>query len=174
MKNTDKMLLGYIIGGILVIVLVPSVIYLSTNLIDKIYRIDIFQNRILQWMIITILLMVGFLFGISSIIYQNKIGKGGPLEISNIEISPKTKYLVVSGPYRYTRNPMLFGTLLVYLAIALIINSITAFFLVILFAFFMLTFVVKKEEERLLKDFGDKYDLYRKKTSMIIPRPPKK
>ena len=96
------------------------------------------------------------------------------MEISNIEISPKTKYLVVSGPYRFTRNPMLFGTLLIYFAIALMINSITAVILLVLFAVVMLTVVVKKEEERLLKDFGDQYREYRKRTSMIIPWFPKK
>lgn len=101
------------------------------------------------------------------------MGKGGPLEISNIEISPKTKNLVVTGPYRYTRNPMLFGTFLIYLAFSVIINSITSILLVIIFAVFMLTVVVKKEEERLLKDFGAQYEQYRKKTSMIIPWFPK-
>jgi protein-S-isoprenylcysteine O-methyltransferase Ste14 len=57
---------------------------------------------------------------------QNVIGKGGPVEIGNIEISPKTENLAVSGPYKNTRNPMLFGTFLVYLAFALFINSITS------------------------------------------------
>jgi protein-S-isoprenylcysteine O-methyltransferase Ste14 len=34
---------------------------------------------------------------------------------------------------------------------------------------FMLTVEVKMEEKRLLKDFGDQYEEYRKKTSMFIP-----
>jgi protein-S-isoprenylcysteine O-methyltransferase Ste14 len=33
----------------------------------------------------------------------------------------------------------------------------------------MLTVVVKMEEKRLLKDFGDQYEEYRKKVSMFIP-----
>jgi protein-S-isoprenylcysteine O-methyltransferase Ste14 len=169
MKNLNKMILGYIIGGLLVIIIIPSIIYFVTILMNNIYELNIIQNSILQWIIVLFLLIVGLLFGVSSIIYQNIIGRGGPLEISNIEISPKTKNLVISGPYRFTRNPMLFGTFLIYFALAIIINSITAVFIVILFAVFMLTVVVKMEEKRLLKDFGNQYEQYRKKTSMIIP-----
>jgi protein-S-isoprenylcysteine O-methyltransferase Ste14 len=174
MKYSNKMILGYITGGLLVIIIIPSIIYLVTILIDHIYKINIVQNNILQWVIVLLLLVIGFIFGISSIIYQNIIGKGGPVEISNIEISPKTKNLVITGPYRFTRNPMLFGTFLIYFAIAIIINSVTAVFIVVIFAVFMLFVVVKKEEERLLKDFGNQYEQYRKNTSMIIPWFPKK
>jgi len=91
------------------------------------------------------------------------------VEIGNIEISPKTKNLVVSGPYKYTRNPMLFGTFLMYLAFALFMNSITAVVLISAIFIFMLTVVVKMEEKRLLKDFGKQYEEYRKKVSMFIP-----
>ena len=173
MNYSNRMILGYIAGGLLVFMVIPSIIYLTTALMDNIFRIEILQNSFFRWISVTILLVVGFLFGITSIVYQNVVGKGGPLEISNIEISPKTKNLVVTGPYRYTRNPMLFGTILIYLAFALIINSFTSILLVVIFAAFMLTIVVKKEEERLLKDFGDQYEQYRKKTSMIIPWFPK-
>jgi protein-S-isoprenylcysteine O-methyltransferase Ste14 len=103
------------------------------------------------------------------VIIQDTVGQGGPLEIGNIEISPKTKNLVVSGPYKYTRNPMLFGTLLIYLAFALFINSITSVVLVSAIFVFMLTVVVKMEEKRLLKDFGNQYEEYRKTVSMFIP-----
>jgi len=163
------MILGYIIGGLLVFIIVPSIIYSVTALLDNVFRINIIQNHMLQWIISSLLLLTGLVFGISSIVYQNVVGKGGPLEISYIEISPKTKNLVTSGPYRFTRNPMLFGTFLIYCALALIINSITAVFLVILFAVFMLTFVIKKEEERLLQDFGNQYEQYRDKTPLIFP-----
>jgi len=169
MNENKRMMLGYVLGGLLVIVLVPSVIYLITSLFDKVYRIEIIQNTILRWIIILILLVIGLIYGIWSVIIQDTIGQGGPLEIGNIEISPKTKNLVVSGPYKYTRNPMLFGTLLIYLAFALIINSITSVVLVSASFVFMLTVVVKMEEKRLLKDFGNQYEEYLKTVSLFIP-----
>jgi protein-S-isoprenylcysteine O-methyltransferase Ste14 len=169
MKNDKKIILGYIVGGSLVIVLVPSIIYIITSLFDNIYRFEIIQNSIIKWIIIIILLVIGLIYGIWSVIIQNTIGEGGPVEIGNIEISPKTKNLVVSGPYKNTRNPMLFGTFLIYLAFALFINSITSAVIVCAIFVFMLTVVVKMEEKRLLKDFGNQYEEYRKKVSMFIP-----
>jgi len=169
MDNDKKMILGYIVGGLLVLVLAPSIIYLITSLFDKVYRLEIFQNSLIKWIIIIILLLVGLIYGIGSVIIQNTVGEGGPVEIGNIEISPKTKNLVVSGPYKNTRNPMLFGTFLIYLAFALFINSITAIILVCALFVFMLTVVVKMEEKRLLKDFGNQYEEYRKKVSKFIP-----
>jgi protein-S-isoprenylcysteine O-methyltransferase Ste14 len=169
MNKDEKMILGYIIGGSLVIVLVPSIIYIITSLFDNVYRLEIIRNSIIKWIIIIIFLVMGLIYGIWSVIIQNTIGEGGPVEIGNIEISPKTKNLVVSGPYKNTRNPMLFGTFLIYLAFALFINSITSLVLVCAIFVFMLTVIVKMEEKRLLKDFGNQYEEYRKKTSMFIP-----
>jgi protein-S-isoprenylcysteine O-methyltransferase Ste14 len=169
MNKDKKMILGYIVGGLLVVVLVPSIIYILTSLLDNVYCIEIVRNSIIKWIIIILLLVIGLIFGVGSVIIQNTIGEGGPVEIGNIEISPKTKNLVVSGPYKNTRNPMLFGTFLIYLAFALFINSITSVVLVCAIFVFMLTVVVKMEEKRLLKDFGDQYEEYRKKVSMFIP-----
>ena len=169
MNKDQKMLLGYIVGGSLVLVLVPSIIFIISSLFDNVYRLEIIQNPIIKWVIIIIMFVIGLIYGIWSIIIQNTIGEGGPVEIGNIEISPKTKNLVVSGPYKNTRNPMLFGAFLIYLAFALFINSITSVVLVCAIFVFMLIVVVKMEEKRLLKDFGNQYEEYRKKVSMFIP-----
>ena len=169
MNKDKKMISGYIVGGLLVIVLVPSIVYIITSLFDNVYRVEIIQNAVIKWIITIILLVTGLIYGIWSVIIQNTIGEGGPVEIGNIEISPKTKNLVVSGPYKYTRNPMLFGAFLIYLAFALFINSITSLIIVCAIFVFMLIVVVKMEEKRLLKDFGDQYVEYRNKVSKFIP-----
>ena len=169
MDRDKKMISGYIVGGLLVLVLVPSIIYLITSIFDNVFRIEIIGNPKIKWTIIIMLLAVGSIYGFWSVIIQNTIGEGGPVEIGGIEISPKTKNLVVSGPYKFTRNPMLFGAFLIYLAFALFINSITSVVIVCAIFVFMLTVVVKMEEKRLLKDFGDQYEEYRKRVSMFIP-----
>ena len=56
-----------------------------------------------------------------------------------------------------------------YLAFALLLNSVTTVVLVCALIVFMLTVVVKMEEKRLLKDFGNQYEEYRKKVSLFIP-----
>lgn len=169
MNKDEKMILGYIAGGLLVFVLVPSVIYIITSLVDNVYKLEIIRNSMIQWIVIILLVALGIVYAIWSVFIQNTIGKGGPLEIGNVEISPKTENLVVSGPYKNTRNPMLFGTFALYLAFALFINSITSVIVVCAIFVFMLTVVVKMEEKRLLKDFGNQYEEYRKKVSMFIP-----
>ena len=169
MRQDQKMILGYIVGGFIVIVFVPTIIYVITSFFDLVFKVEIIRNQLIRWIIIILLLFTGLIYGIWSVVIQNTIGEGGPLEIGNMEISPKTKNLVVSGPYKYTRNPMLFGTFLMYLAYALFINSITAVLIVCAIIVFMLTVVVKMEEKRLLKDFGNQYEEYRKRVSMFIP-----
>ena len=64
---------------------------------------------------------------------------------------------------------MLFGAFLIYLAFALFINSVISVVIVCVLIVFMLTVVVKMEEKRLLKDFGDQYEEYRKTVSRFIP-----
>jgi protein-S-isoprenylcysteine O-methyltransferase Ste14 len=169
MKISNKMLFGYIIGGILVIILSPFVIYMASNVLDKLYKIELLQNDVFRWSIIVFLMISGFIFGIWSIVIQNIVGQGGPVEALNIEISPKTRNLVVTGPYKYSRNPMLFGTFLAYCAGAVFINSINAMLLVLLFILIMLLIIVKNEEKRLVKDFGKEYEEYRKRTSILFP-----
>jgi protein-S-isoprenylcysteine O-methyltransferase Ste14 len=168
-NNTQKMSLGYVVGGLLVLALAPSIIWLFSAVIDSIYRIEIVPNQALRIILIIVLLIPGLIFGIWSVIIQNIVGEGGPVEIASIEISPKTKKLVTSGPYKYTRNPMLLGTFLMYLSFAVFINSMTAILIVILIFIFMLVTVVPMEEKRLIKDFGLKYKEYRNKVSMFIP-----
>jgi len=107
-------------------------------------------------------------------VVQNTIGKGGPLEVAGLEVSPKTQNLVVTGPYQYTRNPMLFGACVYYYAVAIYLNSVIAVALVTLFMTFMLIFVKLTEERRLLKDFGSDYEEYRQRVSMFVPWPQKR
>jgi protein-S-isoprenylcysteine O-methyltransferase Ste14 len=117
-----------------------------------------------------ILSFSGLLFAVWSNVGLNRIGKGGPLEVAGVEISPKTETLVTTGPYKYTRNPMLFGTCLFYYGEAVYLNSVIASALVTVFMIFMLVFVKKVEEPRLVKDFGTDYEWYRQQVSMFIPR----
>jgi len=62
-------------------------------------------------------------------------------EVAGIEVSPKTQNLVVTGPYKYTRNPMLFGACVYYYAVAIYLDSLIAIVAVALFMIFMLIFV---------------------------------
>lgn len=172
-KKILQHILGYIIGGSIALILIPYCIFRASRSLDHLTCIQLIPFSTLRYIISIILLVFGLLFALWSIIIQNIIGKGGPLEVVNIEISPKTQNLVVTGPYRYTRNPMLFGACMFYYAVAIYLNSIVALVIVTLFMIFMLIFVKLTEERRLLKEFGSEYEEYRQKVSMFVPWPKK-
>lgn len=169
MNSMKRMILGYILGGFVVLIALPYLVYTISKLADRLYRIEIVSDVTTKWILIVVLFVFGICFGIWSIVIQNVKGEGGPLEGFGIEISPKTKHLIVSGPYRYTRNPMLLGTFSMYLALSVMINSINSLIIVMAFMIFMLVVVVRNEEKRLAKDFGNEYEEYKKRVSMLIP-----
>lgn len=81
-----------------------------------------------------------------------------------------TVHLVVDGPYRYVRNPMISGVALVLLGEALVTGSLVLLgwfgFFVLVNAIYMPLF----EEPGLVKRFGDEYRNYAKHVPRWIPR----
>lgn len=174
MNKTLQQVIGYILGGTLVGLVIPYGIYSASESLDPFLSFQLRLTEQLRTGLMCVLFLIGFVFGIWSIVIQNIVGHGGPVQFGNVEISPKTQNLVVSGPYRYTRNPMLFGACMMYFAFAIYLKSMTAVIVVVLFMLFMLFFVKYSEEKRLLKDFGASYEEYRRKVSLFIPWFPKR
>lgn len=74
----------------------------------------------------------------------------------------KTKQLVISGLYKYSRNPMYIGVLSILLGECIFMQS-TRLFIYTLFVFVgFYVFVIFYEEPRLKKDFGKEYEDYKK------------
>ena len=74
--------------------------------------------------------------------------------------SETNRKLVVSGPYRLTRNPMYMGLVLVSLGIAFWVGSVP-FFVVPLLVFVTTNFVhIPFEEGKMRRQFGVGYDNY--------------
>jgi protein-S-isoprenylcysteine O-methyltransferase Ste14 len=81
-----------------------------------------------------------------------------------------TRHLVVTGFYRYVRNPMYVALVLAILGQSMILGNPS---LVLYAAFVWLVshvFVVVYEEPTLRKTFGDEYDVYCAHVSRWIPR----
>jgi len=174
-RRALRYLLGYAIGGLLFLVVIPCGLYWLSRSFDHLAGVQLIPSDSLRVLVAVILGIFGLLFGIWSNVVQNTIGEGGPLEVAGLAVSPKTQHLVVTGPYCYTRNPMLFGACLIYYALAIYLDSIFALAAVTLFMSFMLILVKLTEEPRLLKDFGSDYEEYRQRVPMFIPwkpRPP--
>ncbi|MEJ8474000.1 methyltransferase family protein [Roseibium algae] len=69
--------------------------------------------------------------------------------------------LVTSGIYRFSRNPMYLGLMLILLGLALYIGSLTALVILPGFIWYMTELQIKPEEERLSEIFGIDYLDYR-------------
>ncbi|MCX6765314.1 MAG: isoprenylcysteine carboxylmethyltransferase family protein, partial [Candidatus Nealsonbacteria bacterium] len=163
---------GYVIGGSVFMIILPIIFYFGSQKIDSYFGAFLVGDSTVKLFLSLIMLLTGLLFSFWSIVIQRKIGKGGPLDGYKVEVSPRTKKLNTTGPYKYTRNPMLFGTCLFYFSLSLFFNSLAFILLASLFTVIMVTLVKNMEEKRLLADFGEEYEVYRKRTSLFIPLPP--
>lgn len=74
----------------------------------------------------------------------------------------KTSALVTSGIYRFTRNPMYLGLLLVLAGWAIWLSNAAPFLLLPLFVLYINRFQIGPEERILSAKFGAAYDEYRK------------
>lgn len=78
---------------------------------------------------------------------------------SPLPMRPATS-LVRSGPYRWTRNPMYLGMLLLYLGVALLFDVAWALLLSPAVVFLVGRLVIRREEKYLEETFGEEYRRY--------------
>jgi Phospholipid methyltransferase len=95
-------------------------------------------------------------------VYRRKRGGGGP----GLEIPPER--LVLSGPYRYTRNPMYLGHIIFLAGLALTFDSVFAAAITIATAIWF-HLRVRRDEARLLERWGEAYRRYLLITKRWIP-----
>ena len=96
--------------------------------------------------------------------FYAKGGEGTPgpwLPVSN---------LIMSGPYRYVRNPMLLGVFFLLLFESILFTSVPLFFWFIIFFVGNIIYFKNYEEKELIMRFGAEYEDYKKKVSMLIPK----
>ena len=98
------------------------------------------------------------------------VGVGIAVAFSAVGIFRKTKTttvphetpstLVISGPYRFTRNPMYVGLTLIYLGVAGTRNEIWPVIVLPLLLAYINFLVIPVEEKNLRGVFGDEYQKY--------------
>ena len=172
--NIIRFIAGYALGIGVFVILIPYGIWYLSSTGYYIFIIPIIPLDYVRIILSMLLFISGAIFVIWSNVFLLLKGKGGPADFAGISISPQTKKLVVEGPYKYTRNPMVFGANSIYASISIYLNSLGCLIILIIFFFILVKYVVATEEKRLLNDFGADYIEYKKNTSMIIPLPKKK
>jgi protein-S-isoprenylcysteine O-methyltransferase Ste14 len=160
----SKRLLVTLPAGVLFLFLIPLMLVRLGPRLDFLLHLPHlsfgFGNRVVGGLLI----LLGVFFGIWSNVLEIGHARGTPLPVM------PTQTLLVSGPFKYCRNPMSFGALTLYLGFAIWVGSLSSFGIVILLAALLITYLKRIEERELEARFGKAYAEYKAKTSFIIPR----
>lgn len=122
------------------------------------FQLPVYTNIIFQ-IIGGIFILGAILIDFFSFMLFKKFGQGTPVIIE------PTKKLVIKGLYKYTRNPIYLGHILIFIGEFLLFGR--SFLLVyILLAFISLQFyIIKYEEPEMERKFGQDYFKYKTKVN---------
>jgi len=124
---------------------------------------NLFTDSLLLVVIAGMIALLGIALVFWTIIAFKTIGKGTP----NPKIPPKV--LVISGPYRHSRNPMALGGFLFLMGESGIYQSPSLVVIAVLFMVILYINAVYIEEPELRKRFGQPYEKYFKSVPRFIP-----
>jgi len=137
-----------------IVMLLCAVFMVGTSQVTVSYEI----NYQLKISIISPLIISGMLFCIAGVV-SFKLAK----TTTNPLRPEAASSLVVSGIYKYTRNPMYLGFVLFLLAWSVYLASIFSVVGVVAFICYMNQFQIKPEEAALNKVFGYEFERYQSK-----------
>ena len=161
MKRTEYLKVVLILPGN-VLITIPLLIFLFTRNSHSYYLVN---PHIFLFYVAMFFLIMGLFLAIWSVrTFYNKGGEGTPgpwKPITN---------LIISGPYKYVRNPMLLGVFFLLLFESILFTSIPLFFWFIIFFVGNIIYFKYYEEKELIKRFGAEYEDYKNKVSMLIPK----
>lgn len=164
-RNSSERIVALFTGAIVFCFLLPLALVLCGYYLDSLFGFPKILEGLIGIILGFLVIIVGWPFALWAVYIQYKIGKGTPLPVV------PTQKLIISGPYRYCRNPMMFGTLLFYCGLAIILNSLSMLFLIMLIILFITIYLKLVEEKELEARFGEEYLEYKKRTPFMIPRP---
>ena len=116
-KSFLKQILGYFLGFTIFIVGIPALMWwvagaprLEDLPVGRLYLASLIG-------------FIGLAISIWSLVYMKREGRGNPFDAMGHEVAPRTTKLMTKGPYRLSRNPMLFGTFLYYIGMLVALLS---------------------------------------------------
>jgi protein-S-isoprenylcysteine O-methyltransferase Ste14 len=125
---------------------------------------DLISNHTLIKIAGSLFLVSGLSLFLYTVFLFKKIGRG-----TLAPWSAKQK-LVVAGPYRYCRNPMITGVLFILTGETFILHSTSIMLWAVIFFTINTLYFIISEEPGLLTRFGDEYREYKKHVPRWIPR----
>ena len=104
----------------------------------------------------TLLVLAGFIIVLWSAFLFNRAG-------TPIRPFEESTQLVSAGMYRFTRNPMYLGMVLILMGIAILLGSLSPFILIPFFIYLIQSVFIVHEESMLEERFGDEYRAFKRK-----------
>ena len=152
-----------VIGGSLFLVVIPFLLFLAADALDRLMPPDGWKS--LELIVSIAAIVLGIFFVAWSTLTLARIGRGTPVPFV------PTQKLIVSGPYKFCRNPIQLGAMLYYFGLGTLFGSIKIGLLMLLFGFVIGTCYHKfVEEKELLLRFGPEYEEYKARTPFLLPR----
>jgi protein-S-isoprenylcysteine O-methyltransferase Ste14 len=113
-----------------------------------------FLPAAVQYAVGAAVIVISFAFAIPALLSFRRAG-------TNVPTTRPTIALVTTGPYRFSRNPIYVGMILLLLGIGTMVDSVWLLALAVPFAFVLRYGVIAREERYLEGKFGDAYRAYR-------------
>ena len=154
MKLSNK-LKSYILP-ITAIVIIPAIILSISK--------DALSDNILIVIVSIFIISLSLVFLVYTIVFLEKEGKG-----TLAPWSPPQK-LVITGPYKYIRNPMIASVFFVISGMALVFTSVGLLIWALCFYIINTVYFIFSEEKGLVKRFGDQYIEYKQNVPMWFPK----
>ncbi len=162
--SQNQRLIVLIPAGVLFLIILPTALVYFSSVLDNRFQLSSFDYGTVNLILGSLLILAGISFGLWSNYVQFTIGRGTPVPVM------ATQQLIIQKPYNYCRNPMAFGTIVMYFGVAVLLGSIAAVVLVIIGAVLLLVYIKIIEEKEMEIRFGEAYRVYRKQTPFLIPR----
>lgn len=152
----------------LIFVVIPIITYITGRGIDLLLSLPAFPPFPVNLILGFTVFYVGLKMGIRSTKLLYRRGLGLPWGEARKEV--ETSNLVVTGPYAYTRNPMILGYSLLPCGMGLMFRSIGMSTTIPLVVVLINVAIVKlREESHLEERFGEEYLDYKRSTPFLIP-----
>ena len=161
MKRKEYLKVVLILPGN-VLITIPFLIFLFTRNSYSYYLVG-FDNFLFY--VAMFFLSLGLLLAIWSVrIFYIKGGDGTPAPWQPVN------NLIIQGPYRYVRNPMILGVVDLLLFESAFFASMPLLLWAIVFFVGNIIYFKTFEEKQLIKRFGTDYEDYKNKVPMLFPK----
>lgn len=155
-------LISLSIGIVFFLIILPAIFIYIGFLINE--YIHIGGNDATRISISLSTIVIGLLVLYWSAYTQWKIGNGTPAP------NAPTQQLIISGPYKYTRNPIELGAIIYYFGFGTVMGSYTIGLISFLLGLIIgSTYHKFGEEKELYARFGESYLNYKKQVPFLIP-----